>query len=108
VALLVAPNTDSASRTAAVRVAGQAFTVSQDGLTGQVTLSGDIAALDGICPDVTFAIAGQTVRASSLTQYFQGSCTKFKNGRHVSIVALPAADGGLDALEVTFDANLLP
>jgi hypothetical protein len=108
VTLVIAENVAPTARVAVVRVAGQEFTVRQDGLVGQLTLSGDITALDGACPGVSFAIAGRTVRTSPLSLYVRGSCTKLKNGRHVTVVALPAADGGLDALEVTFDADLLP
>jgi len=108
VTLAVAANTDASSRTAVVRAAGHDFTVHQDGAAGQLTLSGDITALDGTCPTVTFKVEGQTVRASSDTFYDHGSCTKLKDGRHVVVVAQPDSGGGLDALQVTFDANLLP
>ena len=108
VQLLVEPNATVSERTGTVRAGGRDFVVRQDALVGSVTIAGDMTEFSGTCPDVRFTIDGQVVHANGLTVYMRGSCSKLKDGKHLWVVGLPRGDGGLDATEVTFDADLLP
>ena len=72
-----------------------------------ISVAGDVSKLSGKCPTVTFAVDERSVYTSGATMYVGGSCQKLKNRQHIETLGLPRTDGGLEALTVTFDADLL-
>jgi hypothetical protein len=104
--LRIEANADSVSRTGTVRVAGVDVVVQQDAAQ-PISVAGDVSQLSGKCPTVTFAVDQRSVYTSGATMYVGGSCQKLKNRQHIETLGLPRTDGGLEALTVTFDADLL-
>jgi hypothetical protein len=94
-------------RVARVTVAGRTVTVEQAGAVEQFAISGDVVSLSGSCPSAAFSIGTRRVHVSEATRYVRGDCDKLKTGRHVQVLGLLRADGGLDAIEVGFDADQL-
>ena len=56
---------------------------------------------------MTFAIDERSVYTSGATMYVDGSCQKLKNRQKVKTLGLPREDGGLNALTVTFNEDLV-
>jgi Viral BACON domain len=108
-----AANPDSVVRTGTLQVAGQTVVITQAGVSapppGSATFSGAVTELSGTCNDITFAVDGEMVRATSATTYVNGSCNKVKNGERLRGDGTP--DGGvIVAREIVFDkdADIVP
>lgn len=99
------PANTGAERTGKLLVAGQTVTITQAaGLSEvEVTVEGDIKALQGECPSVTFGLADDTVQTTAATLYKQGGCGKLKDGISVRVRGLRIPGGSrVTALDVEF------
>jgi len=99
----VAPNVSTNARTGNLTVAGRTVTVTQAGMpsSSPVTTSGEISALSGSCPSLSFRAGGRNVRTNAETRFLGGSCGSYRNGREVTVVGIPQADGTLLAISVS-------
>ncbi|HEY8549229.1 MAG TPA: DUF5666 domain-containing protein [Vicinamibacterales bacterium] len=88
-------------RSGSVTVEGQSITVEQQGaLPGPQTLTGTVSGLSGSCPNLTFSVAGQTIRTNVLTGFPRNGCPRMSNGAEVEVRGLPQLDGSLLATRV--------
>jgi len=99
VAYDVRPNSNIADRTGTITVAGQQFSIAQE---GAASLSGRVRSLDGSCPTRRFTINGQRIRTTSSTDYEQGSCGALSEGVAVRVKGIIGSDDVLTAIEVDF------
>jgi hypothetical protein len=99
VAYEVRPNSNIAARTGTITVAGESFTVAQEGAT---SISGRVRSLEGSCPTRRFTINGQRIRTTSNTDYEEGSCGDLRDGVAVRVKGIVGRDGVLTAIEVDF------
>jgi hypothetical protein len=93
-------------RTGTITVAGTTLNVTQSGSAPPpptITVSGTVTGFSGSCPVTTFTVNDQVVVTSDATSYRSGSCGKLKNGESVTVRGVPAAAGGVDAIQVDFD-----
>lgn len=114
-----------AARSGTLRVAGETFTVTQDGATGtptpgptptpppspvpqpepvSVRLEGLISDVSGVCPAVRFTLDGYSVRASSRTD-FEGRCAHLSDGDTVRVEGLANGDRTVDATAIELKKN---
>jgi hypothetical protein len=99
----------STDRTGSITVAGTTLNVTQSGSgpppppPPTITVNGTVVGLSGTCPVTMFTVSGQVVVTSAATTYESGSCGKLKDGETVIVRGVPAAAGGVDAIEVEFD-----
>jgi hypothetical protein len=91
--LTIAANGTANTRSATVIVNEARATVTQAGGSSQpstppstsVTFSGTISNLSGICPVLTFSVAGRQVVTDASTRVTGGNCSAVRNGRSVEI-----------------------
>lgn len=50
-----------------------------------MSLDGDVTALRGGCPSVSFAVQGQPVTTTAATTYKKGTCASLRNGERVKL-----------------------
>ena len=95
----VKSNRNIAARIGTITAAGQLFSVAQG---GETSISGRVRSVDGSCPTVRFTINGQRIRATSSTDYEEGSCGDLRDGVAVRVKGIVGSDGVLTAIEVDF------
>jgi hypothetical protein len=103
----VDPNGSTSARTGVIDVAGNQFTIDQEGAaapppTEPVTVTGNIRNLEGSCPERRFRVDGRDVRTTSETDYDGGSCADLRQNEFVTVTGLVGQDGVLVADEVAF------
>jgi hypothetical protein len=96
----VLPNT-GAARTGTVAVAGATVSVSQAAIPppGPIELRGEISALAGQCPNLTFTVDGRVVRTNAVT-VFDDRCDRIRNRRDYIVSGLVQLDGTVLAVRV--------
>lgn len=98
----VAPNVSTSERTGTLTVAGRTVTVTQAGVpVPPVTVAGEVSGLSGSCPSLSFRLGARNVRTNGATIFSGGSCASLRDGRKVTVVGTPQADGALLALTLT-------
>jgi hypothetical protein len=98
-AYAVDPNTRLGTRTGVIMVAGQGFTVTQD---GEASIAGRVESVSGSCPNKRFTVHAQRMRTTSSTDYERGDCGGLRNGVMVRVKGIIGSDGVLTAIEVDF------
>jgi hypothetical protein len=99
----VAANTEQASRTGTLMVAGQAVTVTQDGARAlTIRLEGEVSGLNGNCPFVTFRLEGRVVLTGPGTD-FERSCSSLSNGDDVRVDGIVAPGNAVLAIRIRRD-----
>ena len=68
----------------------------------EFALEGKVSALEGTCPDVTFAVDGHTVAANADTEYEQGSCEDLTDGAQVEVKGVVLEDNTYLVQKVEF------
>lgn len=69
----------------------------------KVKVEGTVAETTGACPDLTFRVAGMTVRTSADTEFDDGACGDVTPGRRVEVKGRYDAGGTLIAREVELE-----
>jgi hypothetical protein len=117
----VAPNASSNRRNGTLSVAGQTFTVEQDGAPEnkpdkpdkpddpkpdkpeKVDVDGNVGSLGGSCPSLAFKVRGEDVTTSGSTKFKGGSCGDVRNGRRVRVKGERRGSEPIRADEVDID-----
>jgi hypothetical protein len=102
VTYLVALNPGGTPRQGSLTIAGLTHRVQQQG-SPTVEIEGRVSGLEGSCPNLRFAIRGQTILTNSATRYDDGSCFDIRNGLSVEVEGIRQADGTLLAIEIEID-----
>jgi hypothetical protein len=71
-----------------------------DAVGGEFQMTGNMGALSGSCPAVTFKVAGYTIVTASGTTTFVPNCTSLSNGTKVLVKGVVQADGTIAATRV--------
>lgn len=103
ISLQVLPNTSTSARSATVQVGSQRLTVTQAGLSvtpEELRFDGQVSQLSGLCPSLTFRVAGRTVRTSAATMFPGNSCPAVRNGVEVEVRGFQQPDGNVLATRV--------
>jgi hypothetical protein len=95
----IAPNANIAPRTGTITVAGQPFTVAQQ---GEASISGGVEWVQGSCPNLRFSVNAQQIQTTSSTDYEDGDCGAVRQGVRVIVKGIIGTDGVLRAHEVDF------
>jgi Domain of unknown function (DUF5666) len=67
----------------------------------RVQASGSIAALQGSCPSITFALGGSVVSTSSVTVFDGRACRQLSDGTAVRVDGYKQGDGSIAATSVS-------
>ena len=67
----------------------------------RVQASGSIAALQGSCPSITFALGGSVVSTSSVTVFDGRACNQLSDGTAVRVDRYKQGDGSIAATSVS-------
>ena len=112
VRLSVATNTNVATRTAIVTIAGLPFTVTQEGAAPPpppppqtVQVSGSISSLSGHCPSLSFSIGRKAIVTDVSTDFRGISCGELKNKVKVTVNGFEASGAPLHAVSVERQTN---
>jgi len=95
VTVSVAANSTSSSRSGTVTVNGVRVTVTQAAGSSQqppppsLSFDGTVSNLFGVCPVLTFTVAGRQVVTDVNTRFTGGNCGSVRNGRSVEIEGEP-------------------
>jgi len=95
-------------------VGGQSYTVTQDAAPpppsvpapspppapSPASVSGRASAVSGRCPNVAFAVSGQSVSANAATAYTSGRCTDIRNNVEVSVTGTTQTGGAIAATSI--------
>jgi hypothetical protein len=66
-------------------------------------IRGVVSGLTGTCPDITFALNGVSVKASSATRYEDGTCASVRNSLRLKVHGRRQADRSLQAASIELD-----
>lgn len=69
----------------------------------EVDVDGVVGVVNGVCPNLTFTVAGRTVKVSRNTTFRGGSCNDLLAGVRVKVTGRRAADGSIEATRIEFD-----
>jgi hypothetical protein len=89
--LSIAANGTSSSRSATLFVNDARVTLTQSAGSSQqppppsLTFNGAVSSLAGVCPVITFNVAGRQVVTDANTRFTGGNCSSVRNGRSVEI-----------------------
>ncbi|MBA2356025.1 MAG: BACON domain-containing protein, partial [Acidobacteria bacterium] len=103
IALVVVPNLTASSRTGAVTIGGQTFSVTQEGVSAvveEIRLDGIISQVSGTCPMVSFRVEGRSVRTTAATMFVANSCARLTNGADVEARGYAQTNGDILATRV--------
>jgi hypothetical protein len=102
--LSIAANATSSARSATLIVNDAHVTLSQAAASSQpspsLTFSGTVSNLIGVCPVVTFNVAGRQVFTDANTRFTGGNCSSVRNGRGVEIEGEPISGNVVRATRV--------
>lgn len=104
--LSIAANGTSNSRSATLFVNGASVTLTQAAGSSQqppppsLTFNGSVSGLAGVCPVLTFNVAGRQVVTDANTRFTGGNCSSVRNGRSVEIEAEPISGNVVRATRV--------
>lgn len=104
--LSIAANATSNSRSATLFVNDARVTLTQAAGSSQqppppsLTFNGSVSGLVGVCPVITFNVAGRQVVTDANTRFTGGNCGSVRNGRSVEIEAEPISGNVVRATRV--------
>jgi len=95
--LSIGANGTSSSRSATLFVNDAQVTLTQAAGSSQqppppsLTFNGSVSSLVGVCPVITFNVAGRQVVTDANTRFTGGNCSSVRNGRSVEIEGEPVS-----------------
>ena len=73
--------------------------------TAETIVAGQVSALSGTCPAVTFTVAATKIVTSAATRFDDGECRDLANGTAVRVSGVKETTGSITAIRVAIERS---